>query len=345
MSGQLNQEAASLDWTKSRSHALSGYQRSEQYEDEFNSGDRSNSSQKLGGKMSDQLESARASSVAAAYLRLANASTNKEVAEVHEEPDPDDTESNHEALLKETLDIDHPSRAQWKVDDEPEPDDLSDNQNKINPHRFDVGGEPMEESDVEMQQFVPCSRTDEKSVNNKISEGPDTDNLEVSVKQHPVVDPESENSQLHKTLDSAVHLRKILDEPDPDDSEIKRNALGCGNITRTDHVMEAMENQSPQTKTCKEPDPDDSQSNGVMAEPDPDDSLARMSDNSIMQTDEPDPDDEELQRIEDPVTVVCSRLQKAIELLQAEVNAAQAAVVLQTLFKIIRYALNPYRFV
>lgn len=359
---QLNQEAASLDWTKSRSHTLSGHQHSEHYEGEFYSGDSSIFSQKLGGKMSDQLESARASSVAAAYLRLANASTNNTgVAELHEEPDPDDSESNmheeYDALYKKTLDINNPNRAQSKVDDEPDPDDFSDNQRKIEPcPHYESGGfmeselysgineskvifEP-DPDDVEMQQFVPHSRTDEKLASTKTSEEPDPDDLEVSVKQHLVVEPEPENSQLLKTLDSKVQMMKTLDEPDPDDSEVKRNVLGCGNISRLDHgnslVMKTMEDQSPQRKGYKEPDPDDSQANGVMAEPDPDDNLVHPLDTSIMHTDEPDPDDEELQRIQDPVTVVCNRLQKAIEMLRSEVNATQAAIVLQTLFKIIR---------
>lgn len=312
--------------------------------------------------MSDQLESARASSVAAAYLRLANASTNN--TELHKEPDPDDSESNmheeYDALPKKTLDINNPNRAQSKVDDEPDPDDFSDNQRKIepSPHYNESGGfmesEPYsgineskvifepDPDDVEMQQFVPHSRTDEKLASTKTSEEPDPDDLEVSMKQHLVVEPEPENSQLLKTLDSKVQMRKTLDEPDPDDSEVKRNGLGCGNISRPDHgnslVMETMEDQSPQSKAYIEPDTDDSQANGVMAEPDPDDNLVHPLDTSMMQTDEPDPDDEELQRIQDPVTVVCNRLQKAIEMLRSEVNATQAAIVLQTLFKIIRYS-------
>ncbi|RVX08426.1 hypothetical protein CK203_014039 [Vitis vinifera] len=226
-------------------------------------------------------------------------------------------------LYKKTLDINNPNRAQSKVDDEPDPDDFSDNQRKIEPcPHYESGGfmeselysgineskvifEP-DPDDVEMQQFVPHSRTDEKLASTKTSEEPDPDDLEVSVKQHLVVEPEPENSQLLKTLDSKVQMMKTLDEPDPDDSEVKRNVLGCGNISRLDH------------------------------EPDPDDNLVHPLDTSIMHTDEPDPDDEELQRIQDPVTVVCNRLQKAIEMLRSEVNATQAAIVLQTLFKIIR---------
>ena len=315
-------------------------------------------SQKLGGKMSDQLESARASSVAAAYLRLASASNNNMgVAEVCEEPDPDDYESNiHE---EQPLNVNNPNRAQLKVDGEPDPDDFSDNQKKIEPSLYhnESGGSMESErdsrinesklkfepdpDDVEMQQFVPHSRTDEKLASTETSEEPDPDDMEVSMKQSLVVELEPENSQLLETLDSKVQLRMTLDEPDPDDSEVNRNDLGYGNISRPNHhgnSMETMEDQSPQRKAYKEPDPDDSQANKAMAEPDPDDNLSHKPDTSTMQTDEPDPDDEELQRIQDPVTVVCNRLQKAIEMLRSEANAKQSAIVLQTLFKIIRYS-------
>ncbi|XP_059627422.1 uncharacterized protein LOC132290650 [Cornus florida] len=54
-----------------------------------------------------------------------------------------------------------------------------------------------------------------------------------------------------------------------------------------------------------------------------------------MQTDELDPDDEELQRIQDPVTVFCSRLQKAIKMLRSEVYPLEAGTVLQFFLKII----------
>lgn len=308
--------------------------------------------------MSDQLGSARASSVAAAYLRFSSNSNNMGVAEVCKEPDPDDSESNMhrlDALHKKPLDINNPNREQMEVDDEPDPDDCSDNENEIEPSLYhNEHGKPHsgindskvvfepDPDDVEMQQFVPHSRTDEKLASTKTSEEPDPDDMEVCMKQTLVVEPEAENSQLLKTLDSKVQLRMILNEPDPDDSEVKRNDLGCENISRPNHgnslVMETTEDQIPQNKAYKEPHPDYSQANGAMAEPDPDDNLSHKPGPLLMQPDEPDPDDEELQRIQDPVTIVCNRLQKAIEMLQSETNASQSAVVLQTLFKIIRYS-------
>lgn len=76
----------------------------------------------------------------------------------------------------------------------------------------------------------------------------------------------------------------------------------------------------------------------VMAEPDPDDLVVPTPKLSTLQTDEPDPDDQELQRINGTVTAVCNRLQKALEMLRSEVSPTQTASILQTLLKIIRYA-------
>ncbi|XP_031262034.1 uncharacterized protein LOC116120231 isoform X3 [Pistacia vera] len=196
---QLNQEAASLDWTKSRGHSLSGVRYSDQYEDNLFAGDIRNASHKLGGNVSEQL-----------------------VMEV----------------------------------------------------------------------------------------------------------------------ESILQPRKTMGEPDPDDSEAKGRISGYTNIARPNYghslANKTREDQG-NMNAYREPDPDDTQANGIVqGEPDPDDTLVHAHCISSMKIDEPDPDAQELRRIQDPVTVVCSRLQKMIELLQAEVNPLEATTVLQTLFKIIR---------
>lgn len=85
---QLNQEAASLDWTRSASHTLGGVRSSEIYEDDFIA-DNSNIPQKLGGNRTDQLLGARQSSIAAAYHRMANVSANKSGgSEANQDLDP-----------------------------------------------------------------------------------------------------------------------------------------------------------------------------------------------------------------------------------------------------------------
>ncbi|KAK9284353.1 hypothetical protein L1049_023524 [Liquidambar formosana] len=304
---QLNQEAASLDWTRSRSHTLSGVRHLEQYEEEYYVGDSSNIPQKLGGKTLDQLASARATSVAAAYQRLANASTNSlGVSEVHAEPDPDDSSFNLHAEPdsegQAKLNFGSLNRSQWKSDHELDPDDWSGNQNKFEPDPDDSeGGDAMEfqpysESygigimskpnfdDSELTQIVSPLTTIGKLASTRTSEEPDPDDSEISLKHGVVTEPGSDHSGVMGTLDSGSQPRETTDEPDPDDSQAQQNNLEHGNIVRTNE---------------DEPDPDDSQSSGAEhAEPDPDDNLVRPPLGiSRMQTDEPDPDDQESQRV------------------------------------------------
>lgn len=76
----------------------------------------------------------------------------------------------------------------------------------------------------------------------------------------------------------------------------------------------------------------------MTAEPDPDDLVVTTPTLSTPQTDEPDPDYQELHRINSTVTAVCNRLSKALMMLSGEVSPMQTASILQTLLKIIRYA-------
>ena len=331
----MNQEAASLDWTRSRSHTLSGVQYSENYYDSF-VGDSSNIAQKLGGNTSDQLASARASSVAAAYRRLVYASENSLGGfEVDEEPDPDDSVFNtHEeagsmhSIKEENLDIWSPNQAEKKTNYEPDPDDSQGGETlgyEFYPEFTGSGtifGQDFSKSGP--TQLLPPTETNWTVRTSKLHEEPDPD-----------------ESQDMEILDSRIQTSKNIEEPDPDDLAEKRNGLEYGNIMRPaldDSESEAIRDQARLNKAYKEPDPDESQADGVvLTEPDPDDNLMHPLGVSRMQAYEPDPDDQELQRIQDPVTVICSRLQKAIEMLQVEVTPMEATAVLQTLFKIIRY--------
>lgn len=314
---------------------MSGVRHTSHHEDDLFVGDSRSFSQKLGGNISDQLASARASSVAAAYCRLANASANSlGVSEVHEEPDPDDSglimlgESHHTvSAAKGSLDIESPSRDQWKGH-EPDPDDDPGYENKLEPDPDDSqDGEPLEPenySDPEMVQQV----SPKKLAATNPYEEPDPDDSETAWKSGVVVEPESLCSQLME-VDDTVQLRRTSAEPDPDDSEAE---------LKIKIVNDTMEDQGHLYKAQREPDPDELLANEVVQqEPDPDDNLVQLQEISSMKIDEPDPDDQELRSIQDTVTVVCSRLQKAIEMLRAEVSPLEANTVLQTLFKIIRY--------
>ena len=345
----MNQEATSLDWTRSRSHTLSGVQYLETYEDSF-VGDGGNSAQRLGGNTSDQLASARASSVAAAYRRLANASENSLGGSiVNEEPDPDDSGFNTReeddsmySIEEENLDIWSPNEAERKTSYEPDPDDHSGNHNKLEPDPDDsLGGETLETEFY--PEFTGSKTIFRQDFNNtgptQLLPPPETNLMLRTSKLHEEPDPDE--SQEMEILDSRIQTNKNIEEPDPDDTAEKQNGLEYGKIMGLDlddyPENETIRDQACLNKAYKEPDPDESQANGVLAEPDPDDNLVHPLGIPRMQTYEPDPYDQELQRIQDPVTVVCSRLQKAIEMLRVEVTPMEAAAVLQTLFKIIRY--------
>lgn len=265
---QLNQEAATLDWTRSKGHTLSGISYSDHYGDDFSIEDITKSSQKLGGDVSDKLADARASSVAAAYRRLANASI--ESSKANGEPDPDD--SGHRGSVdEENTNAESPRKNEF----EPDPDDSEREQKLVVGHENNLNNshkEPDPDDSLDM----------EKSVLN-------------SLENKNITTPENGHALVDLVTGREGNLKKSYKEPDPDDSKMNRY---------------------------------------VNEEPDPDDGLVKPQ---SMEVDEPDPDDQELKRIQDSVSVASSRLQKAIEMLKAEVGPSEAAVVLQTLFKIIRY--------
>lgn len=375
--GQLNQEAASLDWTKSRGYTLNGARHPDRYEEDIHVADTRSFSQKVGGNVSNQLASVRASSVAAAYHRLANASSNSSrISEVHEEPDPDDSMFNMDDkpdtmdyVGKEYMDMEGSHKAQWKPDYEPDPDEHSCDQGRFEPDPDDTQGNHCQEMEILNSGFQPTKTINEpdqddleanqkKLIDGNIERFYHNDSLPVeSIEDLPHLnkaykEPDPDESEANRVVhaepdpdDDLASIQAIssvqIDEPDPDDQELwriqdpKQKILGYGIIERPD------QNDSLATECIEDqplPDPDAYQANRVVqTEPDPDDALVSSREISSMQTDEPDPDDQELQRIQDPVTVICGRLQKAIQMLRAEINQTEATAALQTLSKIIRY--------
>ncbi|XP_045817040.1 uncharacterized protein LOC123910055 isoform X2 [Trifolium pratense] len=252
---QLNQEAASLDWTKSAGHTLSGVRSSEIFEDDFIE-DSSNIPQKLGGSRSDQLMSARESSIIAAYHRMATVSTNKSGgSEINKEPDHDYSNAN--------------TREQ--------------------PDYMESSSEEIKHTDTPMNNDEGLNEPD-----------PD-DHIKNGMKHEP--DPDD---SYHAEPSQTSTMNMDATYPDANDSE-----------TSLKSIAPAIEMNA-------------------MTEPDPDDLVAPIPELSTLQTYEPDPDDEELQRINGAMTAVCNRLQKALEILKSEVSPMQSTSVLQTLLKIIR---------
>ncbi|KAE8685906.1 putative lipid-A-disaccharide synthase [Hibiscus syriacus] len=329
----LNEEAASLDWTKSRAHTLSGIRHSDNSEEDYYV-ENGRNSQKVGGNVSTLLENARASAVAAAYHRLINTSSNVEASKTHDESDPDDPVLDmHDG--DENLDIQSQIRAQGKHAYEPDPDDLSDNQNKFEPDPDDL----LRGETLQLKHHSDPAQNDSQTTLGKpeamsSSEEPDLDDSGAFSSSENVVE-----SVAMLIPDTKVQRSDIIDEPDPDDRDAQSKISGFANGGRHDpHHNITIETLKDQAH--KEPGPDDAKANEIAeAEPHSDDRLLPPLGISDMKIDEPNLDDQELQRIQDSVTGVCSHLQNAIEMLRAEVNPTEATVVLQTLFKIIRHVL------
>ncbi|KAK7333927.1 hypothetical protein VNO80_30708 [Phaseolus coccineus] len=249
---QLNQEASSLDWTRSASYTLSRVRNTATYEDDIIA-DNSSIPQKLGGNRTDQLISARESSVVAAYNRLANVSPNKLGGyELNQELDPG--YSSHSLSEKKS-------------------DCTISASNGI--------------EDIEMA--IP----DKKEHRSE----PDPDDHIINGKYEP--DPDDSHHGLHSESSTGNMLATYTSIANPDTSEASTDSIAP--------IIETVPIDVVPTPAL-----------------------------STLQTNEPDPDDQEFQRINDTSTAVCNRLLKAMEMLRSEVSATQATSILQTLLKIIR---------
>ncbi|RAL39360.1 hypothetical protein DM860_002893 [Cuscuta australis] len=122
------------------------------------------------------------------------------------------------------------------------------------------------------------------------------------------MDVEQENEQTKTKLDFQQENTRILPPLDADSVEGRQ------------------ENQ-----VCNASGPDESQDKSVRLT-----ECATLSTGPCTQTDEPDPDDQELLRIQDPVNMVCSNLRRAVEELKAQASPSDAVRVLQTLIRIIK---------
>jgi len=118
-------------------------------------------------------------------------------------------------------------------------------------------------------------------------------------------------------------------ESDPADSS---NA-----IVNQELVIDGKHGEEP------DPDPDDTACQDVLKSGNGTERITEQSVNSTVLKSEPDPDDHvvdsnsnELQRIEESVAALCSRLQKSIETLRLQATPADAESAIQTLFKIIK---------
>ncbi|KAG7010414.1 hypothetical protein SDJN02_27207 [Cucurbita argyrosperma subsp. argyrosperma] len=350
---QLNEEAATLDWTRSKGHTLAGIKYSRYHEESDDVEDGFGVSQKLGGSTSHQLVNARSASVAAAYHRLTNtADFSSRVSPVSGESDPNS--SNYQKKLEpDPNDGAYQKKLEPDPDDsfneqnmlKPDPDNNSNYENKPEPDPDDAIGCKIIESDggprfnrslvvqtdLSSKDVQPVPSTNSRLLEaTKLYGEPDPDDMGSSL--NGKITDKNHFSPGMQNLDCNSSQRMVV-EPDPDDLGEKMNTLGCGNATGHDEAdcLEAglVADQTHLSISCKKHDEEPMQ-----IEPDPDESLVHQADLSKMPVDEPDPDDQEIQRIQDSVSVVCNRLREAIGKLLAELKPSESSAVFQTLFKI-----------
>ncbi|KAJ1702477.1 hypothetical protein LUZ63_002256 [Rhynchospora breviuscula] len=303
---QLTEEAASLDWMRSKGHTLNGHRISDSYdEEEFSyTPTKPIIANVLGGEVHPSA-SPRASSVAAAYRRFIDISTgNLDQADPKNEPDLEENKSDPTRsveLIPEDLD-------RMVTVSEPDPDDSLTGNNLRLHNKTGRSIDSLENNMAEPTKYdlIPKDvimeelHSDEKNIME-----PDPDESTLVVKYPPEMDLESH---------AETHRRS---EPDPDDG---------------------IDNLESEEKNLMEPDPDES--TAVAKYPS---EIDLESHTEPHMGSKPDPDDridnlksEEIQRLEEPVAKICLRLQKSIQILRSEVNPVEASAVLQTLCKIIR---------
>ncbi|MQL70659.1 hypothetical protein Taro_002963 [Colocasia esculenta] len=368
----LNQEAASLDWTRSASRTLSGHKITDDYENVLHASSSSQKSfHKLGGGNSSLSINARESSVAAAYRRILNSASSgleeqmkvedvktgrltgnildipneEHISNVAAEPDPVDSWMGAPKDNVLMLSIDDVQVDAMKVNckhqsvfpvpegfKEPDPDDGLHNGHIFEPDPYDGLNNQL--------TFEPDPHD---GLNNGLTFEPDPDDSLVGRNVNPHGEREPDNCYCSS-------VGRSREEPDPDDSEVYKIGPGQGEIPRD------MENVSSETQMTylqnemrdMEPDPDDSEVKSISVELNdsmecnPDDLAKRDSTSVERETDDctDELNNEELHRIEEPVAVMCKRLQKAIEMLRSEAPPVEATSSLQTLVKIIRNVID-----
>ncbi|KAG7034872.1 hypothetical protein SDJN02_01665 [Cucurbita argyrosperma subsp. argyrosperma] len=402
---QLNEEAATLDWTRSKGHTLSGVSYSQYHDESDDVQDGFGVSQKLGGSMSYRLVNPRASSVSAAYHRLSHSSDfSSRVSPVNGESNPDEN-SNCQNKLEPDPDVDaYQKKIEPDPDDssnyqkklKPDPDDNSNYQKKFEPDPYDSSNyqkkfEPDPNDSSNYQKKFEPDPDDSSNYQKKFEPDPD-DSSNYQKKFEPDPDDSSNyKKKLERDPDDSSNYKKKLErdpddscnyqkkfepdpddisdyqkkfepdpddisdyqkkfEPDPDDISDYQKKLESDPDDSSDYQkkFEPDPDDSSDYQKKYEPDPDDSSNyeancleaglvtEPMQTEPDPDESSVHQADLSKMVVDEPNPDDQEIQRIQDSVSVVCIRLREAIARLLAEVRPSESAAVFQTLFKIVR---------
>ncbi|KAL0922704.1 hypothetical protein M5K25_006713 [Dendrobium thyrsiflorum] len=299
---QLNEEAASLDWSKTRSQTLSGQKVSEHYKNDVDYLlETDDVGHRLGGG-SNSFSTARASSVAAAYHRHISSSMSS-LSRASSEPDFDNAlmlENKVDNLINDG--IIHESLA-----------------SSSEPTMIDV--DDANDLDVCMEDNTRSCEDD-----NDVSHEEASLSTDEPVSDKPLVGRHRKSLAVPETNDSAFTQSQISDlvkiELEPDDYAVAR-------LTNDVDLHAGIRNEEPEPDNGGE---EVSLECGSLVQQDSISSL----DVGLVKAEMSDSDNIELQRIEEPVAAICARIQESIMSLRSELTPHVAALVLQTLLKIIR---------
>ncbi|KAL9319541.1 hypothetical protein ACSQ67_011380 [Phaseolus vulgaris] len=341
---QLNQEASSLDWTRSASYTLSRVRNTATYEEDIIA-DNSSIPHKLGGNRTDQLISARESSVVAAYNRLANVSPNKLGGfELNQELDPG--YSSH-SLSEEKSDC-VISASNGIEDIEMAITDKKEHRGEPDPDDHIINGKYEPDPDDSHHGLHYESSTGNMLATYTSIANPDTS--EASTESiAPII---GGGIKVVKSWSKLEGVNVVDDDKPKGGGGRARDSPKMSVVSKTRGVVVGLDSlkracnggilklnigyEVNERNAYNQPQHGDSYVEiNVMAETVPIDVVPTPG-SSTLQTNEPDPDDQEFQRINDTSTAVCNRLLKAMEMLRSEVSATQATSILQTLLKIIR---------
>ncbi|ERM96740.1 hypothetical protein AMTR_s00202p00037600 [Amborella trichopoda] len=253
---QLNQEAVTLDWTKSKRHTLSGTSSKDDYEWETQI-ERVHHAPKLGGRSlnpgihNSSDNGSEEPKKQADAMEIDSSNMNSSGFVNMGEPDPDDGDSVKSKKL--TLGHEEP---------DPDPDDCC-----------------LPNSSI--MEYMNTSLPDPDGFcDHKISEEPDLDDL-CDHRQREEPDPDDlidHRRREEPDPDDLCDHRK-REEPDPDDL--------CDHRKREEPGPDEFSTKKGILKHVSEPDPDDDE---IHEEPDPDETNSKVLGNEL-KTSEPDPDD------------------------------------------------------
>ncbi|KAF3331061.1 hypothetical protein FCM35_KLT04415 [Carex littledalei] len=204
---QLTEEAASLDWTRSKGHTLNGRKNFNSYDEEEFSDAPANPiiANILGGEVNSSA-TPRASSVAAAYRRFINISaSNPDQAGCRNEPDPDEMTSEPTRSVEPVTE----DLKMMVTVSEPDPDDTLTEMNLTLPSKVDRSTDnsekliPPTEADLVTKEVI----MEELNLYEKNLMEPDPDDSTAVVKYQKEMKMDQEShTELH-----------LSSEPDPDD--------------------------------------------------------------------------------------------------------------------------------